>query len=163
MAHISISPTYIERENPADNVTFFVCLLDENGKASVRHPENETVKHTHTLTSIRQVCTYCHVHNFKFDTTTLQVICFVYIFSLFFSSDSLLFIPILLCTASICLFRLCLAIAPITYVPLPFAPVCMCKCCLCDSTKRHRHYTILCIHIFCKTNENILMSSLNIT
>lgn len=110
-------------------------------KASVR-AWNKT--HTYSLHFRRR--TYCHVHNFL-NSTMLQAICFVY----FCSSHSYFHFSLYF------FFRIATLFFPY-YIFNIVKHATVCK----QYENRH-HITRFHIHIFHKMNENILMSSLNIT
>lgn len=138
----------------------------------------------HSSTHQTKLATY--VHNFKFDTT-LRVICFVY--SLVFSLTLFLSLRFVRCFYPILFFaRVCthctlvwvVRICSCCFVSIiinasgmpdyvasqhrnPHSEWVSERVVFVGQQLRRRHYTILCIHVFCKTNENILMSSLNIT
>lgn len=120
--------------------------------------------------------TYCHVHNFKFDTT-LQVICFVHFLSHSVHNNFIFCsrVCVRVCTrvsggeewSILCVHLFCLCLYTVSILHSSamswHATQECCGCArVCDSNRR-RHIMRFYIHIFCKTNENILMSSLNIT
>lgn len=179
MRYISILVGSAGGENPADNVTSSLFAWWEwvwyGGRVSpsFRAWNGNTFTHKQTQTFWR---TYCHVHNFKFDTA-LQVICFAHF--LYHSVHNNFIFGSCVCTSvsrgwqeyvrsilCVHLFRLCLYTVRIMHS----------SAMVCHGMRLkyvagvHEYATAIdgdimrfYIHIFCKTNENILMSSLNIT
>lgn len=164
MRYISILVGSAGGENPADNVTSSLFAWWEwvwyGGRVSpsFRAWNGNTFTHKQTQTFWR---TYCHVHNFKFDTA-LQVICFAH-FLYHSVHNNFIFGPCVCTSVSGGLARVCKKYIVCTFVPfvslhrshnafvsygVPWHATQICCWCarVCDSNRR-RHYAILYSYI----------------